>query len=306
MFDIKSVIREVNLYCKRLLRNKKLVGELADIFNLIITKELVVQSKQLKDIIRYINVSDVGGDVHIQIYFDEDQITPIIIDACETVNKKVIKQFIKLTESVNKDFTFETKSTNTVTVYLDYDIPIASLVIRYVKRSMGDRPLWAEDKANGIKNREYPMINIAFDLYELPKMNPKVDADKAIKKIVQICRKPQLLRDVENLAKVVVKLQGQGTSEDTIEEIIEERSVDINKQIAKLFALGKSIKDSTLKKLVVAALVDIFHTETWDTDKAIQNSLEHTGYKYPINLEEVGDYFEAYLQTHDISVFDSY
>lgn len=24
MFDIKSVIREVNLYCKRLLRNKKI------------------------------------------------------------------------------------------------------------------------------------------------------------------------------------------------------------------------------------------------------------------------------------------
>ena len=146
MFDIKSVIRNVHTNCKKLTRNKKLVGELADIFDLIITKELAVQSKQLKDIIRYINVNDVGGDVHIQIYFDEDQLTPSIIDACETVNKKVLKQFMKLTEAVNKDFTFETKSTNTVTVYLDYDIPIASLVIRYVKRSMGDRPLWAEDK----------------------------------------------------------------------------------------------------------------------------------------------------------------
>ena len=303
MFDIKSVIRNVHTNCKKLTRNKKLVGEIADIFDSVITDELISQSKQLNGLIRYVNVSDVGADVCIRIYLDEDQLTPSIIKALDTRNKKVVKQFITLAKSVNKEFTFEPNLQHTA-VYLD-DIPVAGFGISYVKKSAGDRPLWNEDEANGVKNRQYPMIRVDFDLYELPKMQPKVDGDKVIKKIVQICRNPQLLRDAENLPKVVLKLQSQGVSEDTIEEVIEERSVDINKQIAKLFALGKSIKDSTLKNLVLTALEDIFHTEAWDVDNAIQNSLKYTGYKYPINLEEVGDYFEAYLQTHDMSVFDA-
>lgn len=42
MFDIKSVIRNVHNNCKKLTRNKKLVGEIADIFDSVMADELLV------------------------------------------------------------------------------------------------------------------------------------------------------------------------------------------------------------------------------------------------------------------------
>ena len=317
MFDINKTIRQLHIKSEKLAQNKRVFGEFVDVFDGVLTKHLNQLNKKLAGLIRYVdiiqkrNTVNVGVTTTIVIYPDEDQLTPSLLNYLNRKGLGVNKQIKALMLALNSDLDIKRNFAGPILNVSDGNDLLASYGYYWLDNSSGIKPLWDEDKANGvnIKRRKYPKLIIQFSLYEKlrakKKNTRKIDVDTAIEQMSKICRDPALTRNIKTLASTALKLQKQGVTQAAIEKVINQKSKVVNTQIKKLFTLCNAIDDRDMATLILTFLEDVFHTDRKSLDSAIQNSFAYTGYKYPINLKELAEYtFDEWLDSHDIGLFE--
>ena len=316
MFDINKTIRQLHIKNDKLAQNKRVFGEFVDVFDEVLPKYLNQLNKKLAGLIRYVDIvqkrnsANAGVTTFIVVYPDEDQLTPSILNYLDRKGLGVNKQIKALMLALNSDLDIKRNFVGPILNVWDGNELLASYGYYWLDKSSGIKPLWDEDKANGvnIKRRKYPKLIIEFSLYEklrAKKSTRKIDVDTAIEQMSEICRDPAFTRNIKTLASTALKLQKQGVTQAAIEKVINQKSKVVNTQIKKLFALCNAIDDRDMATVILTFLEDVFHTYRKSLNNAIQNSFAYTGYKYPINLKELAEYtFDAWLDSHDISLFD--